>query len=1032
MGTLTGFTDLLCRLPRRATGLLVPVGAVLALFVSLAARVEAQTGGAGILAGRVTDPTGGVLPGARIELVGPSKKSAASDASGAYRIGNLNPGRYTVVVTKERFAAFARGDVTINAGQVTTLDAALELAPITEQLTVDESRGLSLDEQDSAGAIVIKGKDLEALPDDPDELADALQALAGPAAGPDGGQIYIDGFSGGQLPPKTSIREIRINASPFSAEFDRMGWGRIEIFTKPGTDKLRGEGRFGFNDETLNSRNPFAPNRPPYQYRDWDLDLGGPLISKKASYFIDAGRRDTDDNDLIKATILDGGLDPTPYSLAVMTPQHRTSLSPRLDWQLGDRHSLTARYSYSYFERPQSGIGDYSLLSRAYDSWNRRQSFQLGDTVVISKSVANETRLQYAWSKQSSTGDITVPTLDVLGAFTGGGSQVGDSYSNDGRFELQNITSWTHGRHTMRAGFRVRGMPSEDVSQRNFGGTVTFSGGLGPLLDAHNQPLFDASGQMELGQLTSIERYRRTVYFQQQGLSPSEIRALGGGASQLRLSGGDPSASITQWDMGPFVQDDWRVSKAFTLSLGLRYENQTNVSSSWNLAPRLAFAWAPRQGQATQPKTVIRGGFGVFYDRVGSDLALQARRFDGVHQQQYVVTSPEVLDQLRFTVDGVSGIPSTASLDAYRVPQAIRRLASGIETPVTYMSSLSLERQLPGGFTASVTGMLTNVRRMLRSRNINAPDPMTGAQPLGTTEAVYQYESTGRLNQSQIIFGLNNRMGRTVNLFARYHLGWAKSDTDGAGSMPANAYDLAAEYGPAGMDVRQRFVLGGNVRLPGDVAFSPFVIASSGSPYNITIGRDVNGDTVFTDRPAYASDPTKAGVIETAYGLLDPNPTAGETIIPRNLGRGPSFYVINLRLNKTFVLGRKPKPAEPAPQPQPGAPGQPQGVPLMPGGPGGGGHGPGGHGPGGGGPGGGGRGGWHDHLGQEDGKMTLTVSVNAQNLLNHVNPGVPVGNIASPLFGQSTSTAGGFGRGPGGGSPSAGNRRIELQVRVGF
>src|SRR5207249_8912411 len=126
-----------------------------------------------------------------------------------------------------------------------------------QEVTVkgDAGPSLSVEPDNNATALVIKGEDLAALPDDPDDLADALQALAGPGAGPNGGQIYIDGFSGGQLPPKESIREIRINQNPFSAEYDRLGFGRIEILTKPGTDKIRGAIMLTDSDALFNSRN---------------------------------------------------------------------------------------------------------------------------------------------------------------------------------------------------------------------------------------------------------------------------------------------------------------------------------------------------------------------------------------------------------------------------------------------------------------------------------------------------------------------------------------------------------------------------------------------------------------------------------------------------------------------------------------------------------------------------------------------------------------------------------------------------------
>ena len=154
------------------------------------------------------------------------------------------------------FAPFT-STVTLTAGQTKTLNIALQIEMEKQQVQVEaEAPTVDTSPDDNANAVVLKGKDLDALSDDPDELENQLQALAGPAAGPNGGEIYIDGFTGGQIPPKSSIREIRVNQNPFSAEFDRLGYGRIEILTKPGTDKLHGQIEARGNDSAFNSRNP--------------------------------------------------------------------------------------------------------------------------------------------------------------------------------------------------------------------------------------------------------------------------------------------------------------------------------------------------------------------------------------------------------------------------------------------------------------------------------------------------------------------------------------------------------------------------------------------------------------------------------------------------------------------------------------------------------------------------------------------------------------------------------------------------------
>jgi len=152
--------------------------------------------------------------------------------------------------------------------------------------------------------------------------------MAGPSAGPNGGQIFIDGFTGGRMPPKESIREVRINQNPFNAENNSIGFGNIEIFTKPGADKLRGSTFFNFGDESLNSRNPFAPSRVPFQVRYYGGSISGPIKKGKSSFFLDFQRRVIDDNSIINAQILNSNLVPGPFNLALLVPNRFFSFSP--------------------------------------------------------------------------------------------------------------------------------------------------------------------------------------------------------------------------------------------------------------------------------------------------------------------------------------------------------------------------------------------------------------------------------------------------------------------------------------------------------------------------------------------------------------------------------------------------------------------------------------------------------------------------------------------------------------------------------
>jgi hypothetical protein len=394
------------------------------------------------------------------------------------------------------FAVSDNKAVDIN-NQRQTLDLTLKVT-IEEKVTVGADNSISTEASNNANQTVIGGKDLDALPDDPDELAAALQALAGPAIGPNGGQIFIDGFSGGNLPSKDSIREIRINQNPFAAENDQPS-GRIDILTRPGTDKLRGGASFNFNDESLNSRNPFAissSKRTPFQIRQYNFNLSGPLVKRKASYFVEFNRGETDDNELIRATVLDSSLNTVQVGQGFLVPRRNTSFSPRLDYAINTNNTLIARYNFFRFRADDQGVGGFNLPERGFDVVSTSHNVQFTETAVLNPTTINEVRFQYTHGTNENIGNNTVPALNVNSSFNSGGSQIGHATNTRDSWELSNFTAVQRGQHAIKFGGRVRHVSVDDTSPQNFGGTWTFNGGFG---------------------LTSIERYQLTLQLQQQG-----------------------------------------------------------------------------------------------------------------------------------------------------------------------------------------------------------------------------------------------------------------------------------------------------------------------------------------------------------------------------------------------------------------------------------------------------------------------------------------------------------------------------------
>jgi hypothetical protein len=977
----------------------------LCVYLALAAIAWAQTPA---LRGRVTDPSGSSVPGAevRARMNGGREVRAQTNENGEFQLLNLTPGSYAVRVLSKGFAPFEVEGLEVRTQM--KFDAQLVLATEAQILQVEEEiNKVSTDSASNVGALVLKGDDLQVLSDDPDQLANELQALAGPGAGPNGGQIFIDGFTGGRLPPKSAIREIRVNNNPYSAEFDRIGFGRIEILTKPGADKFRGELAFNFSDDYFNSRNPFATNKAPFQSRMFSGRVSGP-VTKKSSFSLDIERRDVDENAVINASTLSDSLVVTPVQQSLVTPNTRTGFNPRFDLALNDRHTLIARYSFSDISNQNQGIGQFSLPSRAFNSTDREHTLQLTETAILSARAINETRFQYQRSNVRQLVNGSGYALDVLDSFSAGTATVGNSYNTSNGIESSNITTFTLGAHSLKFGGRVRFNSLSDYSQNNFNGTFTFLGANGPVLDANNNPTGATA------YLTSLERYRRTLLFA--SMTPAQIRALGGGASQFTLSQGTGLAALDQTDLGVFITDDWRLRPNLTVGLGLRYENQTNISSNNNFAPRVSIAWGVDGGKTKAAKTVLRVGTGIFYDRVAQALSLQQLRFNGITQTTYLIQNPDFFG--RAVTD--------ADLGSNLNKQTFRYLSSDIRTPYLMQTSVGFDRQLPRNTAFAVNYIFSRGLHNLRARNLNAP--IDGVEPFPGQGFRYYYESTGFSRQNQIMANFNTRFSRSIFMFGMYMYGHNRADTDGSGSFPANTYDLSSEYGRSGFDIRHRFMTGGSITAKYGISLAPMIVASTGGPFNITTGRDTNGDGQFNDRPSFATTASGPGIVSTPWGVFNLNPLPGETLIPRNYGQAPGAFTINLRVGKSFGFGRKAETAG-----GPGAMGggmRGGGGPMMMGGgpPPGGGRG----GPGGGGPGGmfGG--------GSSGRRYTLNVSLQARNLLNWVNYGAPVGSLSSPLFGQSNTLGGGFGPRPGGGGGggfgggAGNNRQLELSLRFSF
>lgn len=987
------------------------------LIANLATQTQAQT--AAELRGTVTDETGALIVAAKVVLDDGrgQQQTTATDEAGRYRFGGVAPGKYKLVVSAQGFGAHEE-EVEVSLRRAANVNVTLKVM-IEEKMDVrTDSAAISTEPDKNLSSVTLSGKDLEALPDDPDELLATLRQMAGTSGTPGEASVYVDGFrEGGRLPPKEAIQMIRLNSNPFSAEFSETGFGRIEIITKPGSDRYHAGFRFNFNDESLNARNSFAPRREPLQVRNYSGNFNGPIIRNRWGFFVDMDRREMDENDIINATVLNPvTLVPEQFATTVLTPSRWTNFSVRSDYLLSKRYTLGVSYRRSENERLNQGLSSgFDLPERAFNTASTENTLRFSLTTIATERTVNETRMELSRRNSSTQAIDSSPTVNVLDAFTSGGNQgsLFNRSTNDDLEFINNLT-YTYNKHTYKFGFRADAVHRESLSRSNFGGTFTFGS------DFER----DSSGDVVPGPdgepvvINSLEHFRRT-----------QLGLPGYRPSQFSIVRGDPFVGITQWEMAWFAQDDWRISPRLTLSYGVRHEFQTHLNDRINFAPRLGIAWQPGK----QNQGVIRGGAGIFYNRIDDGITFDTIRLDGRHQQEFTITQPGFFPNIPDNLNGLNAREPT-----------IRTKSDGLNAPYSIMATIGYDRQLPWKLAGSIGYTWTHGIHLLRTRNINAPRLGPDGQPqrpFPDQGPILQYETTGLSTRHEMRISLRTNLSRRFSMFGNYILASARSDTDGSGTSPANPFDLSTEFGRAGFDVRHRFFVGGSVTLPWNLRVSPMVQVSSGRPFNIRTGRDNNLDTLFTDRPAFAS-PEDPGAIVTQFGVFNPNPGLNDLIIPRNFGEGPGQGSVNVNFSKTIGFGA---PANNPWQAQAGGGGQgqgpnqanagnprrgegrgegrggqgrsgggqgggpPGGVVFRGGGPSGG---------GGGGFGGGGGGGFFAGGFDARHRYSMTIGVDVQNLINHTNLGGFNGVLTSPLFGRANT--------------AMGARRVALSLRFGF
>ena len=629
---------------------------------------------------------------------------------------------------------------------------------------------VSVDADSNASSTVLKGKDLDALSDDPDELSSELTALAGPAAGPNGGQIYVDGFTGGQLPPKSSIREIRINQNPFSAQYDRLGYGRVEVFTKPGTDKFHGQFNLQGITSALNSGNPLLnafntpgqpkQTQPPYHTIFVLGNITGPL-AKNASFTLSGSHRAIQDNNLVNATILNmPAFDPSltcpagqitcAYAIANPEPQSRTDISPRIDLALGEKNTLVTRFQYEENDQNNVGVGGLVLPTAGYNSSTSETTLQVSDTQVVNQRVINETRFEYQRESATENALNTAPTIQVQGSFTGGGAPTGSSTDYQNHFEGQNYTSIQLAKNFIRMGVRLRTTSDANTTTAGTNGTFTYNCLTSALCPSGSSAPYDANI-----------------------------------ASQFTISQILHPVSTTMWDLGIYAEDDWKARPNLSVSYGIRYETQNHMTDHRDFAPRISVRYGLGKATGT-PKTVLNGGFGIFYDRYMLQNIMTTLESNGTNQIQTQLTGTLPAGCTPQNIAACAGGSASNGNKTYSASPNLR-------APYTLHYALGVDQQLFRGATLSLNYIRADGVHQFYSINANSPTgfnpdgtpiyPIPPATPNGHPVVRDTYESGGVYRQNQLIANVNIRPSRIFNVSGYGVLNFAKSDTGGITSI---------------------------------------------------------------------------------------------------------------------------------------------------------------------------------------------------------------------------------------------------------
>ena len=878
------------------------------------------------ITGRVMDPSGAVVPHAEVAAVQPAtnqKYATTTDGQGRFRLPFLPVGAYQVKVQGGGFRESVQ-DIQLTVGAAFDLTFQLTLGEARSFVQVSAETGL-VEADRSEVAETVQQTEAQNLPFEGRNYLDlalllpgvsptntaSTQTLAETSEVPGQGysvnsqrnfsnNFVIDGLSdnddaagvAGNVLSLNAVREFQVVTSGGQAEFGRAMGGYFNIVTKSGTNQVHGIVYAFLRNQRMNANNALSASKLPLTQGQYGASLSGPVKKDRTFLFgnFEEQRLRTDGIVTVtpaNAAAIDAKLVAIGYgapllpigtSATTLYPNtlHTDTAFVRGDHRFSQTDQFEARYSfYQLSSLNARGNGSLNEVSNGTSVYDTNHTIAMSNVATLSPRTFNETRGQFLYDDlYAPPNDQVGPVITISGVATFGRSTSSPTGRLNYLGEAVDNLVLQRGAHTFKTGADF--LYNDD--------TINFP------MSIHGAYTFGASSVTAGGvttNYTALQNFQRGVYNTQ-------------GYTQ---NFGNDVVHQTNPNVGFYAQDEWKMSPAFTLNLGVRYDLeflQTITTDTNNVSPRLGFAWSPYPSR----RTVVRGSYGLFYDRV--PLRPLANALLSAHN----TTDPNQAALLSYTFSpgqaGAPNFPNVAVAPPANAVENFSMMQRNIQNPFSQQVSLGVEQQIFAKTTLGLSYQHLRGEHLIGSINTNIN--IDGTRPDATRGNIKPYSSAFDSYFDGLEVSLQQRPVRWGSTRVSYT--WSKAIDNISEfffSAPINNFNLREDRSRADDDQRHRVVF--DASLTSSVKPATGVLEQlthgwrlggilqyySRLPFNITTG----GNT----KQGSSQRPCAPGYSVTANSGLNPCTEAlPGAVIGRNAGTGFDFFSVNTRLSRTFAL----------------------------------------------------------------------------------------------------------------------------------